>query len=147
MEGVQDGEGPHKANPCSFLTGNDDECYKRLFTRTVDFGHKRVMESFSDTDRKIMMLRFGNHNVVDICQHHEMKYLHQYTHLYGKFCCNPYQKHKKITSAKGSQKITLDLAEHNTSLNLVPANFRKVCLHKSDFLLDEEWTYFATSHG
>lgn len=80
---------------------------------------KNSIESFSEEDRVLLKLRYGRSDVVDICKHHEMKYLQKYTHLFGNICCNPIRIHKSPT-VKATNVILMDLVKTVPSLNLVP---------------------------
>jgi hypothetical protein len=88
---------------------------------SVSYGKRKEVkdvDSLPEDSVKLLKLRVSD-DIIDVCTYHRKKYLDNYTHLFGRTCCDPYTQHKKIIR-KSLRKISLAMAENNRHLRLTP---------------------------
>ena len=61
---------------------------------------RKSFSEFTIDEKKLLILRCGVKSIDSVCRHHERMYLGQFV---GKerFCCDPFNKHKKKVQGKG----------------------------------------------
>ena len=60
----------------------------------------KIISDFDEEKKKLLSLRCGLNDIVTICDSHERAYFGKFVSEYGKYCCDPFNKHKKRVKGK-----------------------------------------------
>ena len=93
-------EEPSRLKQCSIGSELNQECHKNSYSRKCGL---LTVSDLSEKDKKLLQWRAElglSVNVSDdICFHHEKMYISRYESL-QRYCCDPFQSHKKHVSSK-----------------------------------------------
>ena len=78
-------------SPCCVGKSLNDPCHEICFTKFKDF---REFEEFSEENQQLLSLRCKVSSIKRVRFHHEKIYLSRFENVNGKFCCDPFKKHK-----------------------------------------------------
>lgn len=103
---------------CCIGTLTNELCHRNVYG-VVPKGLRHFSE-YSSEEKSLLSLRISS-NLSLICKYHEIKFLSQYNHLFGRICCDPLKVHKKSVS-KGLREIKMDyiFKEKHFPVNIVP---------------------------
>ena len=78
-------------SPCCIGKSLNSPCHEICFTKFKGF---RDFEEFSEENQQLLILRCKVSQIKQVCFHHEKIYLSRFENVNGKFCCDPFKKHK-----------------------------------------------------
>lgn len=121
---------------CSVGVCVNELCFKSVygeFPKAI-----KSLEEYSEEDKLLFNLRIGS-TVTSTCKYHEIKYLKKFYHLYGQYCSNPFNNHKKPVK-KGLREITLDhfYKNRSSSVTLVPGRALCPTCYSKIFVINKE---------
>lgn len=82
-----------------------------------------IKDKFNEDEELMLKLRTDD-RITTICQKHELKYLVNYSHYFGKKCYDPFNFHSTVIS-KTLRDITLKLETDVKFIKLIPA--KRLC--------------------
>lgn len=122
--------------PCSVGSFFQSECHQLMFSRSSK------LENLNEEEKELVEWRIG-HTITSVCTFHKKKYLDQYSHLFGKKCCDPLNLHSK-PQKKYLRLISLDFAKRLNHKGIIPGKrLCDKCRKKINFTSSESTQHVA----
>ena len=126
------------------MTTNSGDCHSTAYSKCKTVYN---LKTFTQADIELLRFRVDNFSPAGddtICHYHKCKYLDYYSAQYGRYCCDPFKKHKKFIK-ENLRALDLETCQDYLSaafIKLIPG--QQICVNCQKAITIEVEKYHET---